>query len=682
MSLVIEYKRPVFITVLVLFHFLKVIGNVPDNNPNENQQALVDSLNAESSSNWYSNPDETIKLGERALSISRETGYRRGEAEALNNIGVGYYFSSDYDKVLDYYKRTLDKYEELGDEDGMTRVGTLYFRIAKYEKALESYKEGLEVARKNGDRENVIKLIANIADVYRNLGNFEEALQWYDNLLYNEELRGNERGEAIAIEQIATIHFSRGNYEKALEKFNHLYKINENMNSKPGMASALNQIGITYHLLKKYEKALNNYNLSVDLQKEIGDEFGLATNYLNIGKLLFTTGKLSEGRKWIEDGISLARKQEERGLLKDGLKLLAIVLYDLGDHEEAFKLQLEYSSIIEKQSIREKNEQLTNTLVLYELGQKKQDNEILLTRNENYRLNLEKQSLSKWRIIMGFTIVLVLIAIAIIYYGYRIKRREIFKLGVEVEQAVMKQEEQQKIIFHQSSLTSLGELAAGIAHEINQPMQNISLSAEAVNEELKVGKTDKSFLRKTVLGMFDDIERVRGIVDHIRLFSSGQKEEVYEHFSPDEVILEALKMVRQQMVNSGIVLIENLNAKEVNLEGNPHKFEQVILNILSNARDAVNAIDKTGRAKQIEIVTGIADNEIMVSIKDNGSGIEKEKLTDIFLPFFTTKKLGQGTGLGLSIAHGIISQMGGRIVPESKIGEGTEMNIYFPDKKQ
>jgi tetratricopeptide (TPR) repeat protein len=156
-------KGSVLVLLLLLFYSLSVIGVVPANSTYENQRALVDSLNAKSSLNWYDNPDETIKLAERALVISREIEYRRGEAEALNNIGVGYYFSSDYDKVLDYYIRTLDTYEEIGDEDGITRVGTLYFRIVKYQKALENYKAGLEVSRKSGDREKVGELIANIA---------------------------------------------------------------------------------------------------------------------------------------------------------------------------------------------------------------------------------------------------------------------------------------------------------------------------------------------------------------------------------------------------------------------------------------------------------------------------------------------------------------------------------------
>jgi len=636
----------------------------------------IDSLNALSTSNWYINSESTLKLAQQALELSRNSGYKRGEAEALNNLGVGYYFSSDYDKVLDYYRRTLNMYEQMGDEEGITRAGTIYFRIAKYQKALENYKASLEITRKSGDRQQISKLISNIAEVYYNLGDYDSALQWYDNLLYNEEQLQDINGAAVTIEKIGRLHYSRANYEEALIEFNKLLKINNDLSSKTGIAAALNQIGSVYFMLKDYGMALKNFRQSLKIQIEINDEFGMATNYLNLARLDLTIKELPESLHWVQMAIILARKNNENEQLREGLKLLSLVYHDLGNDLKAFQSQLEYSNMLEKKTVKERNDQLANTLVLYELGQKKQENEILQARNENYRLTLEKQLLNKWRIVLGLTILLIIVAIGIIIYRYILKKNENIRLEEEVNQAIANQEQQQKIIFHQASLTSLGELAAGLAHEINQPMQNISLSAEAICDELEEQIPDAGFVKKTARGIFDDIERVKRIVDHIRIFSSGQKEEVNERFSPDEVILDVIKMMQQQLINHGITLKDYRSASTARISGNPHKFEQVILNLLSNARDAVDGI--TGKEKIVTISTAITDMSLIVEVADNGSGIDSNKLTDIFLPFYTTKKLGQGTGLGLSIAHGIIKQMNGSIVPESKLGEGTKMKIIIP----
>ncbi len=642
--------------------------------------STIDSLNALSTSNWYINPESTISLAQQALDLSRKTGYKRGEAEALNNLGVGYYFSSDYDKVLDYYRRTLNTYEQMGDEEGITRAGTIYFRIAKYQKALENYKASLEITRKSGDRKQITQLTSNIAEVYYNLGDFDSALQWYDNLLFNEEQMQDVNAQAVTIEKIGRLHYGRANYNKALAEFEKLLEIYTIITSKSGIAAALNQIGSTHYMLKDFDKALQNFQKSLEIQTETGDEFGMTANYLNLARVNFTTKKLPDSFNWAQKAVTLARKNNENEQLREGLKLLSLIYHDLGNDRQAFELQLEYSAMLEKKTLKERNDQLANTLVLYELGQKKQENDILQARNENFRLSLEKQSLNKWRITLGLTIFLIIIAIGIIVYRYILKRNENLRLGEEVKQAIANQEQQQKIIFHQASLTSLGELAAGLAHEINQPMQNISLSAEAIRDELAESNPDTGFVKNTARGIFDDIERVRTIVDHIRIFSSGQKEEVCELFSPDEVITDALKMVGQQLINHGIKLIDNRNAPNARISGNPHKFEQVILNLLSNARDAFSE-RVNGPEKTIAIRTSIDDMELTVGIADNGIGIEPGKLTDIFLPFYTTKKLGQGTGLGLSIAHGIIKQMNGRIIPESSAGKGTTMKIIIPLEK-
>jgi signal transduction histidine kinase len=428
--------------------------------------------------------------------------------------------------------------------------------------------------------------------------------------------------------------------------------------------------------MKSYNNADSYFHQSLLIQKELNDEFGMTTNLLNLGRLNLALKRINESLLWAQNAVDLSRKNHEQEQLREGLKLLALIQSDLKNYPEAFRAQLEYSTILEKRNIQEQNDQLANTLVLYELGQKKQENEILLARNENYRLSIEKQSLNKWRISLGVTILLVVIAIGVIVYRYNLKRKENKRLEEDVRQAVFQQQQQQKIIFHQSSLTSLGELAAGIAHEINQPIQNISLSSEIIRDELSANDYNKKFVQKTVNGIFDDIDRIRGIIDHIRIFSSGQKEGIIEYFNPDTVIADSLKMIRQQMINRGIILKEEYNAGSVLLLGNPHKFEQVIINLLSNSRDAL--AEKADKAKNIEIYTSIKENLLIVEIFDNGLGINPDKLTDIFLPFYTTKKLGQGTGLGLSIAHGIIAQMNGRIIPDSQLNEGTTMRIELP----
>ena len=234
-------------------------------------------------------------------------------------------------------------------------------------------------------------------------------------------------------------------------------------------------------------------------------------------------------------------------------------------------------------------------------------------------------------------------------------------------------------------ITSLGELAAGIAHEINQPIQNISLSAEGINYELEESDFDKAYLKQSVNEIFEDIHRARDIIDHIRLFSSGQKDEVFEEFSISDCVRSAMTMIGRQYQNHQIQLKLDLADDIPHVHGNPHKFEQVIYNLLSNAKDAVEerCLKEDGVNKSIIIRTYQKDKQLVLEVSDNGVGIDANRFTDIFLPFVTSKQLGKGTGLGLSISYTIIKEMGGSIQVKSEVGKGTSMFVILePETKE
>jgi C4-dicarboxylate-specific signal transduction histidine kinase len=226
----------------------------------------------------------------------------------------------------------------------------------------------------------------------------------------------------------------------------------------------------------------------------------------------------------------------------------------------------------------------------------------------------------------------------------------------------------------------LGELAAGIAHEINQPIQNILLSAESIQLELQEDSVNKDFINYSLTDIYEDVARTREIIDHIRIFSSGQKEGVFERFSVDECVSKALAMISYPLKKVQINVEVIHTKKELEVMGNPHKVEQVLINLLSNAKDAIEErkLKEPDLKKKIEIKTDEYENEVIIEVRDNGIGIPYAKKTNVFLPFYTTKLLGKGTGLGLSISYSIIKEMNGRIEVQSRVMEGTVMKIILP----
>ncbi len=237
-------------------------------------------------------------------------------------------------------------------------------------------------------------------------------------------------------------------------------------------------------------------------------------------------------------------------------------------------------------------------------------------------------------------------------------------------------------LIHTERMASLGEMAAGIAHEINQPLNTISLGIENLLSEIRKNTNiDDLYLNKKAAKIFENISRLDYIIDHIRTFSRSNDGDVLSDFNLNDSIREGIAMISAQFAHKGIEMIVNLDDTIPTVLGNTHKFEQIIINLLINAKDALEEKQKSQQTelhKIIEIVSYQNSRIIFVEVKDNGIGIKADLLEKVMLPFFTTKEAGKGTGLGLSIAFGIINEMHGNIKIRSDFSVGTTIQIIIP----
>lgn len=256
------------------------------------------------------------------------------------------------------------------------------------------------------------------------------------------------------------------------------------------------------------------------------------------------------------------------------------------------------------------------------------------------------------------------------------------RLEKRVQEELKKIKDQQQLLIQKSKLESLGELAAGIAHEINQPLGAITLLLDNIQYNASKGKLTLAYLNKKIKQSFKDIDRIRMIIDHIRAFSRDQDKEGFTKIDAHEIIMNALGMIKNQYNNQNVCFELNLVSQHSYIIGNPFKLEQVFLNLFSNSKFALdekaNAINDKNYQKTIRINTCSEDTIITISVEDNGTGIEKNIQKNIFDPFFTTKPENIGTGLGLSISYGILKEMKGNIEIQSEKGKYTKIIIKIP----
>ncbi|WP_431856346.1 sensor histidine kinase [Azospirillum sp.] len=221
----------------------------------------------------------------------------------------------------------------------------------------------------------------------------------------------------------------------------------------------------------------------------------------------------------------------------------------------------------------------------------------------------------------------------------------------------------QEELVQASKLATLGTLAAGMAHEMSQPLNIIRIWAENALSRLRDGELDQGRIEKVLTLIGDQTDRMGKIIDHMRTFSrrDGGGTQV---FDPADSVRSAVELVQNQYTLDGVTVEVELDGNTCMVRGRPFQLEQVVLNLLSNARDAIlDRRDAGGRAGRIQIgflVNGERQTAC-IAVTDDGGGIDEAVLSRIFDPFFTTKEVGKGSGLGLSIGYGIVEAMRGRI---------------------
>ncbi|ABD83058.1 sensor histidine kinase [Saccharophagus degradans] len=279
------------------------------------------------------------------------------------------------------------------------------------------------------------------------------------------------------------------------------------------------------------------------------------------------------------------------------------------------------------------------------------------------------------------------------------KSRELYEASQTLSAAYNRLKKQKEQLLHQEKLASIGQLSAGVAHEINNPAAYIKSNINSLNavrcalatcfsqladlrekpvinyEDIThiVEKNDIEFILTDMQEVIEDslfgLEKITGIVKSLKDFSRPDTDGD-RCFSVNECIQNTLKLVSSEIKYKAELITHYGDVPEI--MGSSGEFSQVILNLVVNAS---HAISETGK---ININTALENNSIKITVSDTGKGMDPKLALKIFDPFFTTKEVGKGTGLGLSISHGIVKNLGGYIHVDSIEGKGTTFTITLP----
>jgi two-component system NtrC family sensor kinase len=226
-------------------------------------------------------------------------------------------------------------------------------------------------------------------------------------------------------------------------------------------------------------------------------------------------------------------------------------------------------------------------------------------------------------------------------------------------------------------MAALGKLAAGIAHEVNNPLavikEKVGWLRDLLSEEDIAKSENYQEFEDAVRKIDHHVERAKKVT-HRLLGFARRMEPIQEKVELNRLLDETIEFLRNEAHYRNIQILTQYSPDLPQIVSDTAQLQQVFLNLLNNAIDAI------GKDGEIRVETSLnpKDRNIVIVIKDNGPGIPNEVLNRIFDPFFTTKEVGKGTGLGLSISYSIVEKLGGRIMVASQEGQGTTFTIYLP----
>lgn len=609
---------------------------------------------------WFSSPQSALEFGLQALELSLASQDSANISKSKRLVGLALYYKGEYEKSIDISTDALKLATRLGDSlliaNTYNNLGLSYFQLGSYEPALEYFLKAIEIKNQKGNDVDVAIMLVNIGRIYDRANELDKAKEYYRKG-YQKAQGTDVHGEIYALNNLGISLLKRNRYEEAEAHLREGLKRAKKHNNKNWASVSMRSIGEALLGKKQLDSVQFYYTASLNMSKEIEDQKGLSEAYCALAKFEYSRERTTQAMEYLDMSDQIAKKINLRLQQLENIDMYIKISDALGDQQKTITHQREYISLSDSIS----KESISRNLSLIPSRLKE--------TTENGRLTLQVAELEKkqlenrlYAIILFITIPFVLV---LVYLLNKIRKshEELSNFNEELQRT-------QKLLVSSEKMASLGVMAMGIAHEINNPLNFIKNGVEAVNSRLKEDLPEKAQELEPMITIVNEgVNRATKIVKSLSHFSR-KTPAMDEKCSLKDIIENCLLILHNKIKNKVQVMtsfVENAPVK-----GNEGRLHQAMLNIIANA---VQAIEKKGT---LNIITAKKEGKLEITIEDDGMGIPEENLEKITDPFFTTKPPGEGTGLGLFITLSIIEEHNGEIDVISNVGKGTIFTITLP----
>lgn len=689
---------------------LEIVVNNYRNQPGYQADTnYINTLNELAFTYQYNKPDTTLLLADEVIRLCNKLDYTTGKTEAIKNKGLAYMVKGEYNLALDFFNVALTLSRKInypaGEGKILQNLGIVYSNLGNYPESLENYFQALKLREKLGDKFGICSSLTGIGAVYFMQGKYNDALANYIRGLNIAREIDSKSSIQNSYANIGEVYFKLGNYTAAEENLGRSLELDPYTGNKGVKAFISVMMGSIYIEQQNYSEAIQAFTRTQILAAELGSPEYASRSALGMGKVNLATNKLDEAMQQIQQGIAIANQIRFPELQRDGHELLSRAFEAKGmgmdalHHHKLFKL---YADSINNQ-LTEKI--ATNLAAEYAYSKK----EIALKAEQEKRELEFRRRTAQQRWVIFSALAALLSALVVVWQIYRSRQKEkmanvllqsqneeIARQKADIEHAMKELNATQAQLIHSEKMASLGELTAGIAHEIQNPLNfvnnfsevNSELISELVEEVEKGNINDVKLIAADIKDNSEKINNhgkraaaiVKGMLQHSRS-SSGVKEPADINALADEYLRLAYHGLRAKDKTFNARILTDYDNTIGTVQVITQDIGRVILNLITNAFYVVTEKKKQNVVSYEPTVTVSTKNDgekIKISVSDNGAGIPQKVLDKIFQPFFTTKPTGQGTGLGLSLSYDIVNAHGGKLQVTTEEGEGSTFTIVLP----
>ena len=686
---------------------------------------------------------DTLSL--EALAIAQKIKYNYGETFALVNQANALLQEGYRDKAMAVLNRARALMADANDDEVLVRYWLMMARTTSQidnQKALSYYLKTDSLAEKLPNKQLTSGVQRVVSTIYAtSLSNYPKAMEWAIKSIKSAEEANSLDQLANSWSSLASYYTIMGDDKNALFYYKKAAEANKYVDDKGLSFRLYNNVGERYRLMGNYPEAIKAYRLqlatpgltpyftelcesnmadvyvktgdlptafkyafhSLRLAVQIGDTEGIAWIDGILSRAYNKANKPDSGVYYGDKGLEAAKKAGTIEFMRDNYGALAGAYAQKKDFASAYKYQGLYVTYRDSMV----NSEVTNKagLLQYNYDMAKKQAEIVT-------LNQQKKLQNAF--LLGALVVVVLIGITVVVLYRNNRQKQKANNRLSKQKQIIEQERDktnkalgdlkatQTQLIQSEKMASLGELTAGIAHEIQNPLNfvnNFSEVNKEMLEELKAeskkpkAERDEQLEIELINGLIENEEKinhhgkradfiVKGMLQHSRT-GTGEKQPANINVLADEFSKLSLHGLRAKDKHFKAELITHFEKNLPKLEVVPQDIGRALLNLFNNAFYAVNQKAKMGGPDYnptVEIATfSPPEGGWGIAVKDNGAGIPDSIKDKIMQPFFTTKPTGEGTGLGLSLSYDIVVKgHGGTIQVESKAGEGSEFTITLP----